>query len=91
MKVRPEKIMSKSELLKSMENYYYSGLKKIKEGELLKKVRGHLPSIETEYYTEIEYLEYKGIIAKLMGKIAPSFFEKKVLKWMKRFKTHLEK
>jgi hypothetical protein len=45
---------------------------------------------KTEYYTEIEYLEFKGFIVKLMAKIAPSFFKKQVLKWMKRFKQHLE-
>ena len=45
----------------------------------------------TEYYTEIEYLEFKGFIIKVMAKIAPSFFKKQVMKWMKRFKLHLEK
>jgi len=46
---------------------------------------------KTEYYTEIEYLEFKGVIVKIIAKIAPSFFKKQVMKWMKRFKTHLEK
>ena len=45
---------------------------------------------KTEYYTEIEYLEFKGFIVNLMAKIAPSFFKKQVLKWMKRYKQHLE-
>ena len=45
---------------------------------------------KTEYYTEIEYLEFKGVIVNLMAKIAPSFFKKQVLKWMKRYKQHLE-
>jgi len=47
-------------------------------------------STKTEYYTEIEYLEFKGFMVKLMAKIAPSFFKKQVMKWMKRFKKHLE-
>lgn len=45
---------------------------------------------KTEYYTEIEYLEFKGFIVNLMAKIAPGFFKKQVLKWMKRYKQHLE-
>ena len=45
---------------------------------------------KTEYYNEIEYLEFKGFIVKVMAKIAPSFFKKQVVKWMKRFKNHLE-
>jgi len=48
------------------------------------------PSI-TEYHAEIEYLEFKGFIMKLMSKIAPSFFKKQVMKWMDRFKIYVEK
>jgi len=47
--------------------------------------------VKTEYCTEIEYLEFKGTIVKLMAKIAPFFFKKQVMKWMKLFKLHLEK
>jgi len=46
---------------------------------------------KTEYYTEIEYLEFKGFIVRFMAKIAPGFFKKQVMKWMTNFKTHLEK
>lgn len=44
----------------------------------------------TEYYTEIEYLEFRGIFMKIMSTIAPSFFKKQVQKWVDKFKSHLE-
>lgn len=48
------------------------------------------PSV-TEYHAEIEYLVFRGFIVKLMSKIAPGFFKKQVMKWMKRFKVYVEK
>lgn len=43
----------------------------------------------TEYFIEIEYLEFRGLFMKLMAIIAPSFFEKQVQKWVDRFKVYL--
>jgi len=45
----------------------------------------------TEYHVEIEYLEFRGFIVKLMSKIASSFFKKQMMKWMDRFKIYVEK
>ena len=48
------------------------------------------PSV-TEYHAEIEYIAFRGLIVKLISKIAPSFFKKQVMKWMDRFKVYVEK
>ncbi|MGB0974212.1 MAG: SRPBCC family protein [Flavobacteriaceae bacterium] len=44
----------------------------------------------TEYYTEIDYLEFRGVFMKTMAFIAPSWFKTQVKKWVDRFKVHLE-
>lgn len=44
----------------------------------------------TEYYTEVEYLKFRGFFMVLMSKIAPSFFKTQVKKWVDRFKKYLE-
>lgn len=49
-----------------------------------------IDSTTTGYYTEIEYLEFRGIFMKTMSIIAPIFFKKQVQKWVNKFKSHLE-
>ena len=46
---------------------------------------------KTKLDTEIEYLEFKGFVVKLIAKLFPNMFKKQVDKWLVRFKAYCEK
>jgi uncharacterized membrane protein len=45
---------------------------------------------QTKYDSEIEYLEFRGIMPKLMAFFMPGVFKKQVQKWMNQFKAFAE-
>lgn len=46
---------------------------------------------KTRYVAEVEYLNFNGIIPKLMAKLFPGMFKKQNQKWMEQFKQFAEK
>ncbi|WP_298237986.1 SRPBCC family protein [uncultured Algibacter sp.] len=46
---------------------------------------------KTKLDTEIEYLEFKGFVIKLIAKLFPNMFKNQVDKWLVRFKAYCEK
>ncbi len=44
----------------------------------------------TQYVSEIEYLEFRGVMIKIMAFLFPSFFKNQVQKWLNNFKIFVE-
>lgn len=45
---------------------------------------------QTRYESEIEYIQFVGILPNLMAKLMPGMFKKQVQKWMDQFKVFVE-
>ncbi len=45
----------------------------------------------TQYISEVEYINFNGILIKLMAKLFPSKFKSQSQKWMNQFKEFAEK
>ena len=46
---------------------------------------------KTRWEAEIEYTELRGLMMKIMSRIAPGMFKKQTQKWMDQFKAFAEK
>lgn len=45
---------------------------------------------KTRYISEIEYLEFKHFVPRIMAKLFPKMFKKQVQKWLDQFKAFAE-
>ena len=63
---------------KHMDNFMISKFTSINENQTL-------------YEAEVEYIEIRAFIPKLMAKLFPSMFKKQVQKWLDNFKEFVEK
>ncbi len=50
-----------------------------------------LGEARTRYISEVEYTKFRGLIPKLMATFLPGKFKKQSMKWMKQFKTFVER
>ncbi len=46
---------------------------------------------QTEYYTEIEYTEFRGLMPRMLALLFPGMFKKQVQKWLDNFKAFAER
>jgi len=45
---------------------------------------------QTRFISEVEYLQFNGIMIKLMARIFPGMFQKQSQKWMEQFRAFVE-
>lgn len=45
---------------------------------------------QTKWTAQVEYLEFRGLMPKLMAKLFPGVFKKQVQKWLDQFKAFTE-
>lgn len=46
---------------------------------------------QTQYYTEIEYTAFRGLMPRMMARLFPGMFQKQVQRWLDNFKMFAEK
>lgn len=60
---------------------------------MVNTMRNHFTSIDpntTRWEAHIDYLEFNGIIPKLLGMFGKGMFRKQTQKWLDRFRDHAE-